>query len=260
MVYIIYMKLKVICLNVWYGGRLFDNIKAFIAQENADILALQEVYQAEHYSPQEPWHAVASLALDLGYEYYVFAPAFAREIENGQRVQFGNAILSHYPIQTGKAMFYDLPYNSQYVDIPPGDYQYVPRNLQHAEILIDAATLHVFNTQGIWGFNGEDTERRLHMGEVIALEVAGKQPALLMGDFNVQEGSGTIQKIEAQMHSVFKGEMTTSFNMKYKDNPGYAKAIVDMMFASPDIVIGRHYVSQADVSDHLALVGEFTIT
>ncbi len=252
------MKLTVVCLNMWFGGRLFDEIKSLIAEENPDILGLQEVYQAEYASLKQPWHAVASLASILGYEYYAFAPAFAEEVESGYRVQFGNAVISRFPIQSSQTIFYDVPYNGRFIPIP-GDYTNTPRNLQHVEMGIHGKPLHVFNTQGIWGFDGEDTERRLQMGETIVRAVEGKHPAVLMGDFNCQEGGETTGKIEARMHSVFKGEMNTSFNMKHKDQPGYASAIVDMMFTSPDIQLGKHHVSKADVSDHLALVAELEV-
>lgn len=254
------MKLKVICLNMWLGGKLFGSIQPFIERENADILCLQEVYQAENSPLQQPWHAVGELASILGYKYFAFAPAFSEEVEPGYRVQFGNAILSKYSIKNSQSIFYDISYNGSWKPLSQEEIQFTPRNLQHGEILIDGKILHVFNTQGIWGFNGDDTERRLAMTDTIAAHIAGKQPALLMGDFNVQEGGKTTDKIEVHMRSIFKGEMKTSFNMNHKDpSSGYAAAIVDMMFASPDIEIIRHHVSDADVSDHLALVAEVEI-
>ncbi len=254
------MNLKVVCLNMWLGGKLFENIQPFIAGENADILCLQEVYQSENSPLKQPWHAVGELANILGYKYYAFAPAFAEEVEDGYRVQFGNAILSKYPIQKSQAVFFDVPYNGTWKPKNQEEIIFTPRNLQHAEIMIDEKLVHVFNIQGIWGFDGDDNDRRLAMADSIVKEIASKQPALLMGDFNVQEGGKTTDKIEAHMKSIFKGEMKTSFNMKQKDpTSGYATAIVDMMFATPDIQIGNHHVSGADVSDHLALVAEVEV-
>lgn len=252
------MKLKVICLNLWQGGKLFENIKPFIAGENAHILALQEMHHAEEHPPQEAWRLIGVLARTLGYQYYAFAPAFAKAVQSGHKSRKGNAILSRFPITSSSAIFYDVPYNGTFTETP-GDYRYTPRNLQHGEIDINGTTLHFFNTQGIWGFEGDDSKRRLQMGEIITREIAGKQPALLMGDFNVREGTQTIKKIEAHMTNVFASELKTSFNMRHKKDGGFATAVVDMMFASPDVKIGKHYASPANVSDHVALVGEFEI-
>lgn len=251
------MNLKVICLNMWLGGKLFDEIQAFISEEQADILALQEVYQSEEESPKEAWHTIGGLAKILGYPYYAFTPAFSKR-EAEQRVQMGNAILSRFPIQSSLATFYDRPYNG-HLNITEGDYRYTPRNLQHGELLIEDTVLHLFNTQGIWGFDGDDNERRLEMGKIIVREIAAQQPALLMGDFNVQEKSQTIAMIEKHMTNVFKGELTTSFNMQHKPTEKFGAAVVDMMFASPDIHIGQHYPAPKNVSDHLALVAEVEI-
>lgn len=240
------------------GGELYKNVQAFIAQEQSDIIALQEVYNTEEYPPLKAWHVVGSLARSLGYKYHAFAPACGKTTLKGAKVLNGNAILSRYPIRSAPVVFYDVPYNGTYIDLAD-DARQEPRNLQQAEIMINDTVLYFFNTQGIWGFDGEDSQRRLNMGDIIAQAVAGKTPALLMGDFNIQEGTKTTDKIEAHMKSVFKGELKSSFNMKHKTKSGYASAIVDMMFATPDIAIGRHYASAADVSDHLALVAEFEI-
>lgn len=243
---------------MWFGGKLFDNIKEFVTTENADILGLQEVYNSEEFPLGEDWHLVKSLAKILGYPYFAFAPAFGEVGKSGQRVQNGNAVLSKYPIQSSNAKFYDHPYRILF-EVKEGDYRSTPRNIQHAEIILPDTTLQFFNTQGIWGFDGKDNERRLEMGDIIAKEVAGKKPALLMGDFNVCEGTKTINRVEAHMNNVFKGELTSSFNMLHKKDGGFATSVVDMMFASPDIKIGNHYASKANVSDHIALVSEFEI-
>lgn len=252
------MKLKIVCLNMWSGGKLFDEIKRFAQAEKADIMALQEVWHTETYPPEQEWHMVSVLAHILGYNHYAFAPALGRVLDGGRRVQMGNAIFSQFPIRSSSTIFYDVPYNGMYPETP-GDYRLVPRNLQHGEMVIGEKTFHVFNTQGIWGFDGVDNERRLQMGEIIAREIAGKTPVILTGDFNVQENTQTTAKIEAHLKNVFQGELTTSFNLRHKEDPGFATAVVDMMFVSPDVTVKNHYASSANVSDHLALVGEFEI-
>lgn len=249
------MNIKVICLNMWFGGKLFSNIEPFIKQEQADILGLQEVYNSEIQPLEERWHAIGNLAQILGYPYYAFAPAFKW---NNRPAQNGNAILSKYPIVYAKSFFYDEPYNGNYQEIV-GDYRITPRNLQHAEIQINDQNLHFFNTQGIWGFDGNDSDRRLNMGKIIAEHVAGKTPALLMGDFNVQEGTKTAGLIEAHMKNIFKGELKTSFNMQHKKDGGFATAVVDMIFASPDVTVKNKKVATENVSDHVALVAEIEI-
>jgi endonuclease/exonuclease/phosphatase family metal-dependent hydrolase len=58
---------------------------------------------------------------------------------------------------------------------------------------------------------------------------------------------------------VFGEELKTTFNMKHKDNPGYATAAVDMMFISPDIKVSEKACPEVDVSDHLPLVVQLLV-
>src|SRR6185436_4913609 len=117
------MQLKIIGLNMWRSGQLFDNIQAFIAKEQPDILALQEVYHSEDQPPLKEWQSISSLARILGYPHYVFNPAFSAVTEDtAQRVQNGNAILSKFPITSSQSVFYDRPYEAN-LQLTPGDYK-----------------------------------------------------------------------------------------------------------------------------------------
>ncbi|MEO6077266.1 MAG: endonuclease/exonuclease/phosphatase family protein, partial [Candidatus Andersenbacteria bacterium] len=173
----------------------------------------------------------------------------------GGRVQFGNAIFSKYPITSSSTVFYDMPYVKLHVDKTHGDHSFMPRNLQHGQIDINGTILHLFNTQGIWGFDGDDNQRRIKMAKTIVREVSDLSHTVLMGDFNVQERTKTAGIIEQALYPVFKDEnRTTSFNLKRQTKSGYKTAVVDMMFTSQDVSVVEHHVSDADVSDHLALV------
>jgi hypothetical protein len=47
--------------------------------------------------------------------------------------------------------------------------------------------------------------------------------------------------------------------MKHKTDPGFADAVVDMLFITPDITVRDHYASKANVSDHLSLVATLEV-
>ena len=59
---------------------------------------------------------------------------------------------------------------------------------------------------------------------------------------------------------MFKDELKTTFNMKRKTDPGYAAAVVDMIFISKNIEVISHDCPQVDISDHLPLVCKFNIS
>lgn len=247
------MRLKFLCLNVWNGGKLFDALAAFLAAERADVLALQEVRNSTDSALPRDRRTAIVLQEQLGYPHAHFAPAFLDHRVSPAAVT-GNLILSRFPILRSEATFGDIPYGAPFLHGDTGDYRRTPRNLQHCELEANATTVHIFNTQGVWGRDGNDNPRRLAMGEAIAQAVAPHPNVILAGDFNVQDGTQTLARIERHLRNLFTGERTTSFNMRRKTNPGYATAVVDMVFASPTFRVLEHRQPDVDVSDHLPLV------
>lgn len=251
------MPLTFVCLNLWEGGTLLDNILAFLRREKPDVLATQETYNSRDRAVPQRYRSIEILARELDFPYVSFTPAFQKVLPEGTFEQ-GNAIFSKFPILDTRTIFYDIPHQQMNLE-GVSDFSCVPRNLQHAVIEYDGATLNVFNTQGIWGFDGDDNERRLAMSDVIAREVSGKPRVILAGDFNVREQTQAIRNIEVQLVNVFKGELQTSFNLRHKNHEGFAGAVVDMVFVSRDIRVLAHSVPEDDVSDHLPLVCKFEI-
>lgn len=251
------MKLKIVSLNIWDGGRLFDEMIEFLKQENADVYLLQEVFSGEDAGMERRFRARTEIQKALNLPHAVFAPAYLFVGDEGRIVQ-GNVIMSRHPLRTVSVNFFDAPYREARARYRPG-FPFIPRNVQHAVVRIDGRQLHVLNTQGIWGEDGNDTPRRVAMGKMLAEEVkkVGNAPVVLAGDFNTDPDTVSIRQVEQELRSLFKDELTTSFNVQQKDlekYPGYAHAVVDMMFVSPDLKVLEHRCPQVNVSDHLPLV------
>ena len=253
------MRLKIICLNIWIGGILFDEAVSFLKSQQPDIVLLQEAYNGEDSSLATQHRTYTALKEQLQFPYSHFASAFLEEL-NGQYIQQGNAILSKYPLEELAVVFYDEPFGVR--DNRRAAFHQTPRNLQHVVVDVQDTKLHLLNTQGIWGKDGEDSPRRLAMSETILAEVGENAPLVLAGDFNLQPHTRTIKNIEAKLQNVFKNEAETSFNLQRKDLqqfPGYTTAVVDMFFVSPDVKIISKSMPQVDISDHLPLVVEVAI-
>jgi endonuclease/exonuclease/phosphatase family metal-dependent hydrolase len=248
------MHITFLTLNIWKGGMLFDTIISFVHRENPDIITLQEVYNGSQSYMGKRLRAYTELQKELSMPYAHFAPTFYNVINN-EKIDQGNAIFSKFPIISSDTTFFDIPYGPT-EHIP---YDHYPRNIQHACIALPQKNVDVYNVHGIWGEKGEDTERRLAMGDVISQHIKDKEYALLAGDFNMNPNTQTIKKIEKYMQSVFGTTLTTTFNMKHKESPGYATSAVDMMFVTPNINVIKHYMPQVDVSDHMPLVSVLEI-
>lgn len=245
------MKIKILTINVWFGGKIWDPLLEFIKKENPDIVAMQEVYNGKDTSFPKNYRSFSELKKNLDFEYAIFAPEFIDERKIGD-VEIGNAIFSKLPIIKQKISFYDGIYG-KYNKKKRVDFSIFPSNLQEVDITVRSIIIHLFNTHGVWGFDGEDNKKRLIMSNKIVEEIKGKKRTILAGDFNVNTNTKTIQNIENHMINVFNNELKTTFNMKRKKEK-FANSVVDMIFVSPDIKVLDYYCPQVDISDHLPLV------
>lgn len=254
------MQVKFLNLNICHGGLLFDKVIEFISLEKADIINLQEVYNGidEKLAPNFRSLQIINKKFPE-YEFY-FSPELLLKRPEG-KINIGNSIFSKFSIVKKQTIFFDIPYG-EYDYQPPNinfDFSKQPKNMQWITITVDEKTVHIFNLHGIWGRDGEDNERRIRMSQKVVEAVKGKEYVILAGDFNTLENTRTISNIDKYLVNVFKGELTTTFNMKRKSDQGYATAVVDMVFVSPNIKVIKHYCQTVDISDHLPLVCVFEI-
>lgn len=246
------MTLKILSLNLFEGGILWENIVTFLHKEQPDILCLQEVIDG---SADQPTHFQSITRLKKLFPdfYYFFSPELFEVSSKGES-DIGNAIFSRFPISNQQTIFLNGEY--QKVDRPDdkSDFSHDPQNMQYCTVVVNDQPLYVFNLHGIWGLDGGDNPERLKMSKKIVDAVKDKSPLVLMGDFNLRPDTQTIRNIEKHLVNVFKDELITSFNMRHKTNPGYATAVVDMFFATSDLTIVSHCCPDDDVSDHKPLV------
>lgn len=228
-------------------------IVAFLKKEDADILLLQEVYDGTDPALPENYRSIQVLLRELGYRYHDFQPAMLDIVPEG-KIEHGNAILSKLPITSSSNTFFSDPYRERHAH-DPKEWPTTPRSLQHVTVSASERELNLYNFQGVWDLDGDNySDPRKKMTEVILEQIRGKSHVILAGDTNATPGNQAITLIEHHLKNVFGRELTTSFNMRRKDNPGYATACVDMMFVSSDISVLDHSCPDIDISDHLPLV------
>jgi len=249
------MQLKFITLNLWLGGILQKDILEFLKKEKADVVVLQEVYSSPD-TKIPPHNRSLEFLSELGYPYQDFAPALVDDYPWG-KITEGNAVLSRFPIKESNVTFFDKPFdpNRARAAFDPATYPTTPRNLEHVVLDTPAGDVNVFNLQGVWDLNGDNfSPQRQQMSEVIIREIKGKANVILAGDTNAKYTNPAMRAIEEYLTNIFGDSLTTTFNVKRKDNPGYATAVVDMIYVSPTIKVIEKSCPDIDVSDHLPLV------
>lgn len=246
------MILKILCLNLFEGGIFWNNIEKFIKRENFDILCLQEVYNGDSKQPPN-FQSLTRLQKLLPKFYFYYSPEMY-EIWPEGKGDLGNAIFSRFPIIKQNTVFLHRQYQ-KFKRLQHGSgFSHYPKNMVHATVKISDIELNIFNLHGIWGLSGEDTKERLEMSRMIIEEIKGKENIVLAGDFNLSPDTKTITNIEKQLTNVFKGELTSTFNMKHKTNLGYATAVVDMFFVGPNLKVVTKSSPSDDLSDHKPLL------
>ncbi len=255
------MNLKFLSLNLYEGGLLFENISAFLKEEKPDIIAFQEVNNGSDAKLPNYLRSMQVLSDLLPDYHHFFAPEILLRYPEG-KIDIGNAIFSRFPISNEETVFLNVPYG-EYDTVPiGGDFSKHPKNLQCCEVTVNGKILTICNLHGIWGLDGVDNEDRLKMSNLIVAQVKEKGKVILAGDFNLKPNTQTIANIEKHLTSVFKDQLKTTFNLARKDLdrfPGYASAVVDMIFTSHDLAVTKHNCPNVDVSDHLPLIIEFEV-
>lgn len=249
------MTFKYLSINVWLGGKRWDDLVAFLKQEDADIVALQEVYGGEDPKLEKRLRTIHALKQEMPYPYSAFAPAM---IDSKLNLPWGNAVLSKFPITKQEAIFFDVPFGEREIKIENAEH--APRNMIHTTIDAHGAALNVFSIHGIWGEDGDDNPRRLAMSDTIIKHTQKLPHVIISGDFNVKEHTETVRNLEHHLHNVFKGERVTSFNMRIKKDKKFATAVVDHLLVSPDLHITEHHQPDVDASDHLPLIATLEIS
>lgn len=248
------MQLKFLTLNIWFGGKIWDNLVSFINSEKPDILAIQEVYNGQNSTLEKRFRTMSEFT-DLFGNFLPHNAFGATLLDTGVDVVWGNAVFSKFPITHHRTVFFDLPYGA-YDFSTDTDPRLATEGMLEAELDVNGKKLFTYSWHGVWNTHGGDTENRFIMGEKIIEAIKGKENVILAGDTNVNPDTHVITNISGNLglKSVFGTSLQSTFNMGQKKEPGnYAHSPVDMVFVSKDIKVLDHTMPQVDVSDHYPL-------
>lgn len=255
------MTIKFACLNLWWGGNLMDGILDFLESTDADIIALQEVFENTE-DPTLPgrYRSIQTIQDRLHYPHSDFAPAML-DVYPEAEVLNGNAVLSRFPVKDRKVTFFDTPFERR-DGLDVSAFPTTPRNLQHLTLHTDSGDINLFNFQGVWDMDGDNfSEQRKKMSDTIIRETAGKQRVIVAGDTNARPTNLAMRALETEAHltNIFGETLKTTFNMRRKDDLGYASSVVDLIYISHDVKPVAYACHDVDISDHLPLTATFEI-
>jgi len=253
------MRLKLVTLNLWHGEKL-DAICSFLIAEKPDVIFMQEVFDGQDPHLARQYRTLSELKKRLDLPFCAYEAAHINILpDDAGKAPEGNAIFSRFPILDQEAIFFNDPFRDDYVD-DNLDATHEPRTLLHATLKTPAGEVHAYNLHGSWDLDGDNFgELRRQMSEAVVSATKDKQNVILGGDTNAKPTNQALRNVEQHLTSVFGTELTTTFNMRHKTNPGYGTAAVDMVFVSPNLKVISKSCPDVDVSDHFPLIVTFEI-
>lgn len=254
------ISIKVMSFNIAHGLGMdgivdLEKTASVIEDSCAHVIGLQEVDRffsdRSSFMDQVDWlserlgmHAAFGANLDV-------EPA----LEDQPRRQYGNAILSKYPIKYSENHSL-TPVNSDF-----GTNE--PRGILEAVVEVKGKHIHVFNTH----LALKEEELQVNIGEL--LDISGKRsklPRLVLGDFNAPPQHPHIQKLNGHYSDAFlkmkRGDAYT-YPAPYKNeetgeifNPATR---IDYIFSCSQLEVIQSAIMHTDVSDHLPIMADFLL-
>jgi endonuclease/exonuclease/phosphatase family metal-dependent hydrolase len=238
------MQLKILTWNIW-GGKFLSEVIAFLKEADPDIILLQEVIKTD-----DGGNTGRAIAEALGYQ----APACALDMKissnwtGPQRekevvLDFGNAIVSKYPIENVK------PY-----DLSPE----ASRVIVSGDIKVGDEVLHVFSVHLKHNHIGEkfsslfDDLQKEQADNLLA--ILPTQNVIVAGDFNGAATSEAVQKMQVILTDTDPTQAPTwSAHLKGCSTcqPKSVSTRFDYIFVSSNISSGICTVHPSPASDHL---------
>lgn len=215
---------RVMTFNIRHGRGMGNlvNIKRTIADimaSKADIIGLQEVDRYNLRSGYKDQVRVVAQALDM---YWTFSPC----IQSGRR-QYGNAILSKYPIKRSQ-----ITTLSAYKE---------RRMALQADILVADSLIQVVNTH----LGVSHKEHQLQMPILMNTLQDTTLPMIIMGDFNME------------MSDPLMAELKHGWNKAVTGQPTFYKGTeIDHIFVSTGLHVTKAWTHPTRASDHYPVIAE----
>ncbi len=240
------VRLRVMSYNIAAGYGDLARIAEVIAEQNPDLVALQEV--DVHWSERSLFEDQASRLAELLQMNHFFGEIYELPSDSpGGSVQprrYGLAILSRFPFQQTE--------NHHLTRLSTVEEGAVPRPMPgfpEVVVRIDGRPVRFFSTH--LDYRSDPAVRRLQVDEMLEIIGTG-EPVLLLGDLNARPESPELAPLFDRLRDSWQG----------REEPGYtfpsdgADRRIDYILHSDNFEVLDVRVVQTPASDHLPVVAD----
>ena len=243
--------MKLIQLNM-ANGRLLQPLLRFLNEQQADVICLQELEDTAEFDRH-----LVDIKRASGLTHHYFSPLSGYMMQ-GSFYEVGDCILSRTPIAEAQTILLHGAYDPDWQRLNP-DYNNC-RNLQSVKITIDGTVYHILNSYGYHIFGskqGNEVTMRIMdtiCDHIDTLLVRGEGPVIFASDTNLAPDSSSMMRLNTTLRNLcVEHDVKTTRNFVAKR---LTDEVVDYICVSQDMVAKAFTVSNAIVSDHLALMLE----
>lgn len=246
--------MKLIQLNIWFGKLMKHNVLPFLKRENPDILCLQEACSsAGNKTPFFQGIEAIQETVDLPHVYH--SPVMGWEFM-GNKVDFGNAIMSRVPLENPKTILTCKPYKPDFSFNTDSFNDF--RNFQHVVANINRKKVNIVNHHGhvVGTTRNGDAETNRQMGIISDYIDTLSGPIIFTGDLNLAPEAMSLERLNKSLTNLcIKHNPPTTRNFTAWN----AEEVCDYIFVSDDIKVESFRVYDDIISDHQALGMEFNV-
>lgn len=239
--------IKLVSLNIEADKHL-ERVKAFLKNEDADIVCLQEVLSNDVEDLKN------LLNMDGRYGPTVFIRN-KNEMGFTPGNQWGVMVLCKIKPVNFKTYYYvGNPY--ELPEFKDNYHNSDCRVVVVAEFEKKGKKYTIATTHFTWSKEGETTDFQLEHLEKLLTVLKNYKCVVLCGDFNAPRGKKIWSKLASLYRDNIPREITTTIDQNLHRKKGI-QLVVDGMFSTPEFEVGN-VVVQSGVSDHMALIASLT--
>jgi endonuclease/exonuclease/phosphatase family metal-dependent hydrolase len=254
--------MKLLSLNIWCG-KVYTPLMDYIKEQakDTDIFCFQEVLDTPTDNTSTR-NFRANIYEELGKILPNHVGYFSSEQEGVDPI--GNV---NFPITFGKAMFIRKSLDVKNVDDVfvyrrrngrvNDDNTTHPASLQYAIINKEGTIYTIAHLHGLWNGRGKtDTEDRLEQSRKVKEFLNGAEGKIVFcGDLNLSPDTRSLAMIKKGLIDLIDiNGVTTTRSSLY----GKPDKFADYTIVSPDVEVKKFNVPSDEISDHLAMILEFT--
>lgn len=247
------MKIKFLQWNIWYKENIVDIVNE-IKKINPDVICLQEV--TVNHPNYNKIDCANFIQKELGMKGYY---KYSEKIKGLPKANFGNMILSKFPIKKKKYIYVQKRKGKLGSDYSDENRIYIEVELKAGTKTLQVGMTHLSYTHKFL----ETEKKKKEASQLLKILSKKKKGFIFSGDLNSIPESFLVKELEARLKNVEKDLKTNTWTTKPFDYNGFKvdklKYKLDYCYVTKDLNVLSAKVVKTKYSDHLPILCDFEV-